>query len=597
MIRVADYIADFIFKQGVRDIFLVSGGGIMFLTDGLAKNKGLKFICNHHEQASAMAAVAYAKYTNNLGVAYITTGCGGTNAMTGLLNGWQDSIPCLFISGQVKRANTTRNSGLKLRQFGVQEADIIQLVEPLTKYAVMVNEPEKIAYHLEKAVYLAKSGRPGPVWLDIPLDVQGAMVDESKLTRFNPTDEMMDIKKSLTNEELSELQALLDKSERPIIVAGQGIRLSETINTFRDFVKSHNIPVVSSYLGVGVLPTNDDHYIGCIGAKGTRAGNFAIQNSDLVLVLGSHLSVSSIGYEAKKFARDAKVIVVDIDSVEHRKDLVRIDFFINIELKEFFNHAVKLKIANDKNWLDKCRRWKLMWPVCLPEYALEDKVNLYYFVDRLSKKMPADAVVISDAGSAFYATTQAINLKSGQRYITSGGQAEMGYTTPACIGVSVARKGREVLGITGDGSFQMNIQEMQTIIYNKLPIKLFVWNNNGYLSIRATQSKFFEQRLVGTDSSSGVSFPNLKKVADCYGLKYFIINNSSEVDSVIDQILAYDGPVLCEVMCNSAQEIKPTISSVRKEDGSMVSRPMEDMYPFLPREEFLDEMIIEPLEE
>ncbi len=597
MQRVADYIADYIHKLGVRDVFMVSGGGMMFLSDGLALNPGINVVCTHHEQAAAMAAVGYAKYTESFGVAYITTGCGGTNAVTGLLDAWQDNMPCIFISGQCKRKETVRNSGLPLRQFGVQEADIIAVVQSLTKYAVMVNDPDKIAWHLDKAVHLARSGRPGPVWLDIPMDVQGATIDETKLDRFDPNTETADFSMEPKAEDLGKVAGLLSSSKRPIIVAGQGIRLAGAIPAFRKFIEGNGIPFVASRLGIDMLPSDHPLFIGRIGNKGDRAGNFAVQNADLVLVIGSRLSVSSTGHEYQSFAREAKIVIVDIDPVEHRKNTVRMDLFINADAGRFLN-AIKLSNPPDsKLWAEKCLEWKSKWPVCLPEYAASKEVNLYYFVDCLTRRMKPDAVVISDAGSAFYVVSQGGQFNRDQRYVTSGGQADMGYSLPAAVGVSVARGKGEVLAITGDGSFQMNIQELQTVVHNCLPVKLFVWNNDGYLSIRASQAKFFEGRYIGTDSSSGVSFPDTGKIAAAYGIKYFKVNESSELPAVLDQVLAYDGPAICEVICIRDQEIVPTVSSRKKPDGTMVSLPLEDMYPFLDREEFRREMIVKRVED
>jgi len=596
MMRVADYIADHIYKAGVKDVFMLSGGGMMFLSDGLAKHHKINVICNHHEQASAMAAVSYAKYNNNLGVAYVTTGCGGTNAITGLLNGWQDNAPALFISGQCKRKETVRNSGLSLRQFGVQEADIIEIVKPITKYAEMINDPNLVAYHLDKAVYLAKSGRPGPVWLDVPLDVQGALIDEKNLKKFDPSEMMNDYKEEPTADEINKITEALNKAVRPVIIAGAGIRLADALKPFREFIERTGIPIVATKLGLESLPSDHPLFTGRIGNKGDRAGNFAVQNSDLALVIGSRLSVSSTGHEYNKFAREAKVIVVDIDPVEHKKNTVKIDLFVNADIRKFLEKMGQVKALNIKQWADKCLYWKNKWPICLPEYKDDKKgVNLYFFIDALSRAMKPDSVAVADAGSAFYVLTQAIKLKEGQRYITSGGQAEMGYTLPACIGVTFARGKKEVLGVTGDGSFQLNIQELQTVVHYDLPIKLFVWNNDGYLSIRATQSKFFEGRLIGTDSTSGVSFPSTKKIADAYGIKYFKADSSKDLEKVIKEVIDYPRAVICEVMCIRDQEIVPTVSSFKKDDGTMISKPIEDMYPFLPREEFEKEMIVKPV--
>jgi acetolactate synthase I/II/III large subunit len=600
--RVADYIADYIYNLGVKEIFMVSGGGVMFLTDGIAKHGHIKAICNHHEQASAMGAVSYAKYNGNFGVAYVTTGCGGTNAVTGLLGAWQDSIPCMFISGQCKRKETIRNSGLHLRQFGAQEADIISVVESLTKYAIMINDPNQIAYHLDKAVYLAKSGRPGPVWLDVPLDVQGAIVDKQALTRFSEKDEVKKYKEIPTKDEINKVAELLSKAKRPVIIAGQGLKLSKSIPIFKDFIQQHQIPVVATHLGVDILTNDYPLFIGSIGTKGDRAGNMAVQNSDLVLVMGSRLSINSTGYAYESFAREAKIIVIDIDTEEHKKNTVKIDLFINSDLKNFleeFTKQMKDQIDLDMgDWVKRCVEWKIKYPVCLPEYAEKTNgINTYYFVDRLSEKLKSDSVVVADAGSTTHVVPQGIKFKENQRYITSCAQSEMGYTIPATIGVCAAKGYKEVIGITGDGSFQMNIQELQTIVHYDLPIKIFVWNNDGYLSIRTTQKRYFEGRLLGTDKSSGVSFPSLEKIAYAYGIKYFRINNTQEIDEVLEKVLDFPKAVICEVMCLTDQEIIPTVASYRKEDGTMVSKPLEDMYPFLDREEFHNNMLVKPLDD
>lgn len=596
MKRVADYIAEYIYQLGVSDVFMVSGGGMMFLSDGLALHPHLKVTCTHHEQAAAMAAVGYAKFKESFGVAYLTTGCGGTNALTGLLDAWQDNVPCLFLSGQCKRKETVRNSGLPLRQFGVQEADIIAVAQPMTKYAVMVNDPEKIAWHLDKAAYLARSGRPGPVWLDIPMDVQGAIIDETALERFDPASESGGYLLDPPPDALSQVAQWLLLSKRPIIVAGQGVRIAGAIPALRQLVEEHGIPVVASRLGIDMLDSDNPLFIGRIGNKGDRAGNFAVQNADLVLVVGSRLSVSSTGHEYHTFAREAKIVIVDIDAVEHQKNTVRVDYFINADARRFLEQLRLPGPLDFSAWSETCLRWKMIWPVCLPEYAASEKVNLYYFVDRLTRSMKHDAVLVSDAGSAFYVASQAGQFNQEQRYVTSGGQADMGYSLPAAIGVSVAREHGEVLAITGDGSFQMNIQELQTIVHNRLPIKIFVWNNDGYLSIRASQLKFFDGRFIGTDSTSGLSFPDLGKIADAYGIKFFRVNGSSALEDVLKKTLAFDGPVLCEVMCIRDQEIVPTVASQRKEDGTMVSCPIEDMYPFLDRHVFNREMIVKPLD-
>jgi acetolactate synthase-1/2/3 large subunit len=597
MQRVADYIAEYIYKLGIERVFMVSGGGMMFLSDGLAQHPKLVTICTHHEQAAAMAGVGYAKCREGLAAVYVTTGCGGTNAVTGLLNAWQDNVPCLFVSGQCKRKDTIRHTASAVRQLGVQEADIIAIVRSITKYAEMVTDPNKIAWHLDRAVYLMRSGRPGPAWLDIPMDVQGAMIDEQKLERFDPPSAPLGFKMHPTTDEIMQVRELLSSAKRPVIVAGQGIRLASAVACFRDLVETSGIPVVASHLAIDILPSAHPLFIGRIGTKGDRAGNFAVQNADLVISIGCRLSVSSIGYECAAFAREAKIVVVDIDPLEHSKNTVRIDLLINADAKCFLNDLGTEGSSACQDWGRQCLVWKNKWPVCLPEYAGSPKINTYYFVDRLCRKMGQGAVVVADAGSAFYVAAQGVQLNDTQRYITSGAQAEMGFALPGAIGASMAQGGKEVIAITGDGSLQMNIQELQTIVHHQLPVKLFVWNNDGYLSIRATQAKFFNKRFIGTDSRSGVSFPDLQKIAAAYGIPFFKVQQSSELDGVIAEVLSRKGPVMCEVMCIPDQEVIPCVASLRKDDGTMVSKPLEDMYPFMSREEFLADMIVKPLDE
>lgn len=597
--RVADYVAHYVHNLKIGDVFMVSGGGMMFLTDGIACHPHLHAVCTHHEQAAAMAAVAYAKLNENLGVAYFTTGCGGTNAITGLLGAWQDSIPCLFISGQSKRKETVYNSGLHLRQFGVQEANIVPIVKPLTKYAEMVNEPEKIALHLDKAIYLAKSGRPGPVWLDIPLDVQAAPVDGDSLERFVGPSENEAGKAEPTDDEISKVKECLRHAKRPVVIAGHGLRLSRSIPSFLDFVRANCMPVVGSRLGFDVIPTEDPLFIGRIGNKGDRAGNMAVQNADLVVSLGCRLSVSTTGHEYQDFAREAKIIVVDIDPEEHMKKTVRIDLLVQANVRRFLEVMKDYRTGVDmSSWVSRCLEWKNKYPVCLPEYAeAKGGINLYYLVDRLCHNLKPDSVVVGNAGSVDYVMGQAFRIREGQRFITSGAQGDMGFTIPACIGACFANSRREVIGVTGDGALQMNIQELQTIVHHDLPIKLFICNNDGYLSIRGTQIKYFNGRLIGADRTSGVSFPKLKKVANAYGIRYFRVATSSLLDETIREVLASPKAAICEVMCLRDQEIMPTVSSYVRSDGSMVSKPLEDMYPFLDRKEFYAEMIIPPLDE
>ena len=593
--NVSDYIANFIVEKGMRHVFLVSGGGMMFLLDSVGRHPKLEPICNHHEQASAMAAVAYSKENEMCGVCYVTSGCGGTNALTGLLQAYQDSTPCLFISGQVKRKETTELSGLPLRQFGVQEADIVSVVKPLSKYAIMLKDATDIRYECEKAYYLATSGRPGPVWLDIPLDIQGETIDLNTLKSFYSVNFQKDYKEAPTDKEYQQVKKLIEQAERPVVLAGNGIRLAHALPEFKAFVERYHLPVVGTYMGIDFLTSDHPLFVGRSGNKGTRPGNLALQNADLIISMGCRLHTSVTGHEYELFGREAKLLVLDIDSVEHQKKTVKIDTFVNCDLKDFFACMPVCETVPNQFWLNRCLEWKTKYSVFLPEYRAQKKVNLYYFTERLSALMSSDAVVVSDAGSAYYVISQAIQISDKQRYITSGAQAEMGFTVPGVIGVSFSRNRGEVIGVTGEGSLQMNIQELQTIVHYKLPVKLFIWNNEGYLSIRATQNKFFDGRLVGTGPESGVSFPDLQKVAKAYGIPYVRINDSDELDDGIKKTLAKKGPVICEVMCSPNQPIIPNVSALKREDGSLVSKPLEDMFPYLDRDEFNETMVIKPL--
>jgi acetolactate synthase-1/2/3 large subunit len=596
--RVCDYIAKFIRDYWVKDVFMLSGGGIMHLTDGLACNKDLNTICLHHEQSASMALEAYARTTGLLGVGFFTTGPGATNALTGLAGAWLDSVPCLFISGQVKRKEAVYTMGIPgLRQVGVQEINILPIVESITKYSAFVDKPEEIKYHLEKAVHMAKEGRPGPSWLDIPLDVQGATIETDELRGF--TEEKGN--KAIGADEISKAADYIMSSARPAILAGQGVRLSGAIKELLEFAKKYKIPIVTSYLGIDIIDSKHPVYAGRIGIKGDRAGNLTIQNSDLLIVLGSSLPVAEIGYEYDKFAREAKKIVVDIDPTSHKKKTIEIDQLIVGDIKEFLeklsSDLAHTNISRDGKWVDTCVSWRERYPVCLPEYAdLEDKINIYYFLEKLSNKLTPNDLVVTDAGSAFYAGSQGIKIKQGMRYITSGGFATMGYSLPAAIGVSFAAGKKRVMCITGDGSFQQNIQELQSVVHYGIPLKIFILNNEGYLSIRFTQERYFEKRFLGEGPNSGVSFPDAQKIAGAYGIKFFRAGRNKDLEKTLDEVLAYDGPVICEVMTPKDQLIIPTIASAKKEDGTMVSKPLEDMFPFLDRDTFKKEMIIKPEE-
>lgn len=590
MIRVADYIADFLEKRGIKHVFTVTGGGAMFLNDGLAKNKQIKGIFNHHEQACAMAAVGYSKVNNEISVVMPTTGCGSTNTITGLLDAWQDSNKVVFISGNVNKKETTYCNTTPLRKLGVQEANIIEIVKSITKYSVMVTEPNDIAFHLEKAFYLCETGRPGPVWIDIPLDIQGSYVELENLNHFTP-------KKYLSDEQDYKLfKKLLKKAKRPIVIAGYGIHLSGARKEFVKFIEKYQLPTTFTYLGIDYLPSTHPLYIGRLGTKGDRAGNFAVQNSDLVISLGSSLGIPVTGFKYDTFARDAKKLVIDIDKNEHKKNTIKIDHEINVDVKSFFNNFSNFNYTTNIEWVEKCKNWKSKWPVFEEKYKdVSDGVNIYYFIKKLSELNKEDSITISDAGSAYYTTSQSLQIKQNQRYITSGAQADMGFTIPASIGVALASNSQNIIGITGDGSFQMNIQELQTIVNYNLPIKIFVLNNNGYLSIRNTMDKFFEGRYYGTDENSGISFPNLEKIAYAYGIPYNKLISNNDLEKKLEIILNTKGYSINEVICPVKQEIIPSSSSKQDNEGKLISQPLENMYPFLSEEEFNKEMIIKKL--
>jgi len=594
--RVADFIAKFIFDElKVKHVFMVTGAGIMHLTDGVASHGKLQTICPHHEQTSSMAIDAYSRVTENIGVGFFTSGPGSTNAITGLGGAWQDSVPCLFISGQVKKKETTNDAKIQgLRQFGVQELDMIPIVKSLCKYAITLDDPNKVRYEFEKATHIAKSGRPGPVWIQIPMDVQSSIIDESKLEGFS------------TNEKIptpnnKEIIKLLKKSSRPIIISGQGVRISGSISLLEEFTSKFKIPVVTPFLGIDTMKHDLLQYVGKTGVKGDRAANFAMQNSDMIIAIGTSLHVTVIGYTYEHFAREAKKIIIDIDEISHKKKTIKIDQFIHSDAKKFLEKLLEFSNNEDMNdyfeWAQQCDKWKKKYPVCLPEYKnTKGSINSYLLIDKLCNHSKEKDIFVSDAGGTFYATSQAIKLtKKDQRYIPSSAMATMVYSLPAAIGISVATDKKRVIALTGDGSFQQNIQELQTLVEYDLPVKLFVLNNNGYQSIRTSQKNYFENRFLGESSISGVSFPDTKKIANAYGIKFVKISETEEMDTKIDEILDFDGPVICEVIVSEDQEIIPTVSSMVNPDGTMSSRPLEDMYPFLDREEYKNNLYVDEI--
>ena len=595
MVKLSKVIADFLADKGVSDVFTITGGGAMHLNDAFGHHDRLKCTYNHHEQACAIAAEGYARLTGKIALVCVTSGPGGTNAITGVMGGYLDSIPMFVVSGQVKRETTVWSCPeLGLRQLGDQEFPIIDAVSCMTKYAVMVTEPDDILYHLEKAWFLANNGRKGPVWLDIPLDVQAAPVEPEKLRHFEGSDEHKALlakeipayDKALTSEILSKIKS----AKRPVLFAGTAIRLAGAQKEFLELAQKLQIPVVTAWNAHDVMPDTNPYYCGRPGTVGTRGGNFVVQNSDLIFVIGSRLNIRLISYNKHQWAKDAYKIVVDIDPAELNKPTVNVDLKVNADLREVIDDILKTPYepsAAHKEWLDWCRDIDARYPACLPSYADEKTpVNPYVFIDKFSSILAPDDKVICGNGSACVVTFQGMHIKENTRLFTNSGCASMGYGFPAAVGCAVADKDKRTICIDGDGSFQMNIQEMQTVIYNRLNLKTFILNNNGYHSIRQTQTAKFDPPLVGVCDGNGLSFPDLEKLAYAYGMRYVKIENTDEIESKTREALEGSDPVLCEVILSDKQNFEPKLSSKVLPDGSIVSPPIEDMFPFLPREEF-----------
>jgi acetolactate synthase I/II/III large subunit len=595
--KVSDYIIQFITKLGVGHIFTVAGAGNVHLLDSMRRNEQIEYICNHHEQACAMAMYAYSRVTENFGVCIVTTGPGATNAITGVCSAWVDSIPGLIISGQVKTSDTIRDTGV--RQFGIQEINIVEMVTPITKYAVMVRDPQMIRYELEKAVYLAREGRPGPSWLDIPLNVQAAQVDPDKLTSFPVPPTLSEERKARLREQAQKVIQLINASERPIILAGHGIRLANALPEYAALINKLQIPVLTTWNAIDLMPSDHELYVGRPGIYGQRGANFAIQNSDFFLSIGSRLSIPQVGYDYSQFARAAKKVYVDIDPHEINKFPTPPDITVAADAKEFIDELLAVidtdhKKHNIEPWKKRCSEWRDKYPVDIPEYAIHNnKVNIFHFISVLSEELSDDELIIPTAsGSGFTSSHQALKIKQGQRCFTSNGFAEMGFDVPGAIGACIGANRKRVVTVTGDGGVQMNIQEFQTIIHHNLPIKLFILNNNGYLTIRHTENALFNGNQSGTDPETGVSIPDIQKIGQAYGFKTFQIVEQEHMRETIRKVLDEPGPVICEMVMDPNQPLVPKTSFKQLPDGRMISPPIEDLFPFLDREEFLGNMII-----
>lgn len=607
--RLADYVADFLVNHGVSDCFSVVGGGAMHLNDALGHKEGLKVTYNHHEQASAIAAEAYARLDNKIAALCVTTGPGGTNAITGVLGGWLDSIPMFVISGQVRYDTTARytsqfTDGLPLRAVGDQEYDIVKSVENMTKYAVMLENPNDIRYVLEKAWHFATTGRPGPVWIDIPVNYQGGFIETDELVGYDPAEDDKQLPNEVSDEVIKTVLEKIKNAKRPVFHAGYGIRLSGGYDVFREVAEKLNIPIVTYWNAIDLIETDNPLYCGRAGNMGDRPGNFAIQNADLILAVGTRISIRQVGYNWKTWAREAEVIMVDIDPAEMKKHTIHVDMPIWADAKDFLNKinsSVDEKVNTNQEWLNTCQAWKKKYPVVLERHRQENgkTANVYAFIDYLSSQLPENTLTAVSNGACCVVGSQAYVIKKGSRFANNSAVASMGYGLPAAIGTCIGGGRKNTICLEGDGSLMMNLQELQTILTNKLPIKIFLINNNGYHSIRITQTNLFSNHCkIGIGEESGdLSFPQFKKIAEAFGYTYFSASSNAEMQKAVQDTLNTSGPVFCEIFTDTEQVWEPKSSTKRLEDGTLVSPPLEDLAPFLPREELKEIMFIPLIDE
>ncbi len=570
----------FLSDNGITHVFGVTGGGSMHLNDSIGNNKKISFINNHHEQAAAMAAEGFSRISGKLGVVHITTGPGGTNAITGVVGAWIDSIPMLIISGQVNTYFMINNK--VIRQFGIQEVDIINYVKDFTKYSVVIKDANKIKYYLEKAIYIANSNKPGPVWIDIPLDIQRTKINISNLSSFK--------KPKLKNKNLnfSKLINLIKKSKKPVFVIGNGIRIGRAVNEIKKLSNLIKIPILSSWNASDLLKVNDKNYIGKIGLFGDRASNFTIQSSDLVIVIGSRLSQPMTGYELSSFAPKAKIVMNEIDLAEIKKFSKKINLFFNCDSKFFLKkllielNKISKNFLHKKDWLQKSQKLKNEYPVVLKKYKENKKfVNSFYFIDQLFKNIKNDSIVVTDMGTSFTCTMQTYTkTREKQRLFTSSGLASMGFGLPGSIGAHFASKKSNIICISGDGGFMFNMQELQTVSHHKIPLKIFILNNSGYLTMKLMQNNHFKN-YVGSNKKSGLSFPNFIRLAKVFNFETFLIKNTKDINKYLEKIINFKGPVLTEILMDPIQPLIPRVQSMMNKDGSFQKSSIENMYPFI----------------
>ena len=610
-VRLSDYVASRLVDHGISHVFMLTGGGAMHLNDALGRAAGLRYICCHHEQALAMAAESYTRLSGQLAVVNVTTGPGGINTLNGVHGAYTDSIAMLVLSGQVKRETLRQNAPGKLRQLGDQEADIVAMVTPITKFAALVSNPDDIGYLLDKALWLAESGRPGPVWLDIPIDVQSAMIEPNTLHRFDPQvegdgrDFAIPAEYGWINGDTLRAAArrvidMIGSSKRPVLIPGTGVRIAKAHDLFLRVADRLGIAIAPAWNAQDVIDDEHPLYVGRPGTVGDRSGNFAVQRADLLVVLGCRLNVRQISYNFQAFAPDAKKIMVDIDAAELAKPTLSIDVPIHADLADFL--TVLLEELDDyqpasahRKYVDWGQDRRRRYPALLPEYwDTKGVVNPYCFVDTLFAALDENEVIVMADATAAVVTVQVAKLKRGQRLYSNSGAASMGYDLPATIGAwhAMPDGSKRIICLAGDGSIMQNLQELQTIIGQRIPAKIFLYNNSGYHSIRLAQEAYFSGFSVGCGPDSGITFPDFEKIAAAFGLTYTRVSEHDDMARAIDATLSAPGAAMCEIMVDKSQNFAPKVSSRRLEDGSMVTASMEDLAPFLPRDELAEALAI-----
>lgn len=605
--KVSDFIADFIADAGITELFTVPGGLAMHMNDSFGHHPKIHCTYQHHEQACAMAAEAYARYSGRMAGVCVTAGPGTTNAVTGVLGCWMSSIPMIVLSGQTRRATSVESTGLDLRSRGIQECEITEIVRPITKYAVKVRDAETIRYHLERAVHLARNGRPGPVWIDVPLDIQGGSIETDDLISYDPGEDPDERRPEIPDATVSEILEKIRNAERPVLFPGFGVRLAGAHESFIEMAEILGVPVCDGVSSVDAIAYDNPLYTGRCGGTGDRAGNFAVQNSDLFFSIGCRLSYSQTGFKTESWAREAYKIIADIDENEIMKKDLRVDMPVVSDAKDLTEKLIEgakalgaskeHPLSQAAEWRSRCLNWKEKYPAVTEEHykVLEaGRTNIYAFYDELSEALPDDAILMVSVGTSRVVGSQTFRTKAGQRFITNSNTASMGFDLPAVVGLSRAEPGRTIVCVTGEGCLMMNLQEFQTLRQNRIPFRLFVVNNEGYHSVRQTQSGFFKTSLVGVGEESGdLSFPDLELIAAAFGLQYYACHAPEDLKGTIKKALCGEESCICEIFVTKKQFTEPKISSRKLEDGSMVSAPLEDMYPFLPREELAENMYIE----